>query len=101
MENIALVKQNYKQEKKKLLIMSVFFDFIGMASYILPFIGEFFDVVWAPIAGVLLIKMYKGTTGKIAGFIGFIEEIIPGLDFIPTFTISWFYTYIIQGKENP
>jgi hypothetical protein len=99
MENKNIVQ--YTNEKTKLLIMSLFFDLIGMVSYLIPFLGEFFDVIWAPIAGVLLAKMYKGTTGKIAGIIGFIEEIIPGLDFIPTFTITWFYTFYIQGKQNP
>jgi len=44
--------------------------------------------------------MYKGTEGKVAGVISFIEEIVPGLDIIPTFTIMWFYTYVIK-KEVP
>ena len=32
--------------------------------------------------------------------ISFIEEIIPFSDFIPTFTIMWFYTYLFHKKEN-
>jgi hypothetical protein len=93
MENKNLIVQTTENGKIELLLMSVFFDLIGF----IPFI----DFIWAPIAGVLLTKMYKGTTGKVAGIIGFIEELIPGTDFIPTFTITWFYTYIIQGKQNP
>ena len=42
--------------------------------------------------------MYEGTKGKIAGIVSFLEEILP-LDIIPTFTIMWVYTYIVQ-KEN-
>jgi hypothetical protein len=43
-------------------------------------------------------KMYKGTSGKIAGIISFLEEILP-LDIIPTFTIMWIYTYLIKKEE--
>jgi hypothetical protein len=32
--------------------------------------------------------MYKGNKGKIAGIISFLEEIIPFLDVIPSFTIT-------------
>jgi hypothetical protein len=97
------VTVQYQDEnlKTKQLIMSLFFDFIGMLSYLIPLFGEAIDVFWAPIAALMLIKMYKGSTGKVAGIIGFIEEFIPGLDFIPTFTITWFYTYKIKGKQNP
>lgn len=87
--------------KSKHLVMSLILDLIGMMTYLVPWFGELADFAWAPISGMILIKMYKGNTGKIAGIIGFIEEIIPGLDFIPTFTITWFYTYMIQGKNNP
>ena len=44
--------------------------------------------------------MYKGTVGKVAGIFGFLEEIIPMLDFIPTFTITWVYTYIIKQDDK-
>jgi hypothetical protein len=44
--------------------------------------------------------MYKGTVGKVAGIIGFVEELIPMLDFIPTFTLTWLYTYVIDSKKN-
>ena len=45
--------------------------------------------------------MYKGTKGKIAGVVSFIEEAIPGFDIIPTFTIMWFLTYVFQKEEKP
>ena len=38
--------------------------------------------------------MYEGKKGKIAAIIVFIEEIIPGLDVIPTFTLMWLYTFV-------
>jgi len=43
--------------------------------------------------------MYKGVKGKIAGIISFLEEINPFTDVIPTFTIMWIYTNIIQKKS--
>lgn len=44
-------------------------------------------------------RMYKGKVGQGAGLFTFLEEIIPGLDIIPTFTIMWFYTYVF--KKSP
>ncbi|MFY7811515.1 MAG: hypothetical protein ACOVQ2_07280 [Flavobacterium sp.] len=93
MENKNLILYTSVNEKIKLLILSLLLDLIGM----IPFI----DIVWAPISVFLLSKMYKGTTGKVAGIVGFIEELLPGTDFVPTFTITWIYTYIIHGKQNP
>lgn len=88
-----------KSDKKTKLLLSLIFDGIGMLSYVAPIFGEVVDVVWAPISGVLLMLMYKGTVGKIAGLFGTIEELIPFTDVIPTFTITWFYTYIIRREE--
>jgi hypothetical protein len=45
--------------------------------------------------------MYKGTTGKVAGVITFIEEAFPFFDIIPTFTIMWVYTYVFEKKKEP
>src|SRR5690606_41084150 len=58
---------------------------LGMATFVVPFLGETFDVIWAPIAGLLLNRMYKGTVGKVGGVIVFIEELLPRIDVIPTF----------------
>ena len=70
-----------------------------MLSFTVPFIGEFSDVIWAPLAGFLMTWMYKGTIGKVGGTIAFLEEILPFTDFIPTFTLTWIYTYLIK-KQN-
>lgn len=89
-----------KSDKKTKLILSLIFDGIGMFTYLVPIFGEAIDVVWAPISGILLMLMYKGTVGKIAGLFGTIEELIPFTDMIPTFTITWFYTYIIRREQE-
>ncbi|WP_367754378.1 hypothetical protein [Flavobacterium sp. WC2430] len=85
--------------KTKNLILGILFDGIGMLSFTVPTIGEFSDVIWAPIAGFLMTQMYKGTVGKVAGVIAFLEEIIPFTDIIPSFTLTWIYNYWIKKRE--
>lgn len=80
----------------KKLLLCLLFDGIGMLSFAIPFIGEFSDIIWAPIAGWLMTRLYKGKIGQGAGIITFIEEIVPGLDVIPTFTLMWVYTYVFK-----
>ncbi len=56
----------------------------------LPFFGEAEDVLWAPLSGVIFYCMFGKRFGAAGGIFSFLEEISPGLDFIPTFTIAWF-----------
>ena len=88
-----------KKDKYKKLALGILFDAIGMASFTLPFIGEFGDVIWAPLSALIMTRMYKGKTGKIAGLASFVEEILPGLDIIPTFTLTWIYQYVLKGRK--
>ena len=85
--------------KTRDLILGILFDGIGMLSFTVPFIGEFSDVIWAPLAGFLMTWMYKGTIGKVGGVVTFLEEILPFSDFIPTFTLTWIYNYVIKNKN--
>jgi hypothetical protein len=89
-----------KKKKYKQLLIGLLFDGIGMLSFMIPGIGEFADLIWAPLAGWLMTRMYKGNPGKIAGFIAFVEEIIPGLDIIPSFTLMWLYTYVFKREKK-
>jgi hypothetical protein len=81
------------------LILSIALDLIGMLSYAIPVIAEFTDIIWAPISAFILSMMYKGSIGKIGGIVSFIEEIVPGLDFIPTFTLTWMYENYISKRN--
>ena len=90
----------FKDKKYKQLLMGLLFDGIGMLSFAIPFIGEFSDIVWAPLSGWLMTRMYKGKLGQAAGIFTFIEEIIPGFDFIPSFTLMWFYTYVFKVAKK-
>lgn len=83
--------------KYKLLFWGILFDIIGTLSFVIPYVGEFSDVIWAPVSAYLIMKMYKGTDGKVAGFISFVEEMgIFGTDLIPTFTLTWIYRFLIK-----
>ena len=76
------------------LLLSILLDVIGYVT-IIPI-----DIAWAPISGFIMTRMYKGSKGKIAGIISFLEEIIPFIDIFPTFTIMWVYTYLISNDKN-
>lgn len=87
------------ETKQSKLIFGILFDLVGMLSYAVPFIAELTDLVWAPITLYLMTKMYPGKAGVAAGIFSAIEELTPGLDIIPTFTITWLYTYVINPEK--
>lgn len=62
-----------------------------MMSLILPALGEWGDVIWAPVSGVLIASLFPKRK-KIALF-GFVEEILPFTDFIPTAYLAWRQEY--------
>ena len=96
-KNDVTVDDNLKNKK---LVLGIVFDAIGMLSFTIPGIGEFGDVVWAPLAGFLMTRMYEGRVGKAAGILTFFEEILPFTDVIPSFTLTWIYTYFIKKDKN-
>jgi hypothetical protein len=65
-------------------------DFLGYATYAIPVLGEAADFIWAPISGLIFFVTFGGWKGALGGVGNFIEEILPGTDFIPSFTIMWF-----------
>lgn len=67
----------------------ILMDLIGMSSYFFPGMGEFVDVVWAPISAYIFLKLFGGRLGMIGSVLNFIEEIVPFTDVIPSFTIAW------------
>lgn len=89
-----------KDKKIRNLFLGLLFDALGMLSFVIPGIGEFSDIIWAPLSAWLMTRMYKGKIGQAAGMVTFVEELIPGTDFIPSFTIMWLYTYVITGNKK-
>jgi hypothetical protein len=72
------------------LIFCLLMDAIGYATYAVPFLGEFGDIIWAPISALIFYRTFGGWKGAFGGMFNFIEELLPGFDFIPSFTIMWF-----------
>jgi hypothetical protein len=89
-----------KNKKIRNLFLGILFDAIGLVSFVIPGIGEFSDIIWAPISAWLMTRLYKGRIGQAAGMVTFVEELIPGSDFIPTFTIMWLYTYVFKKQKE-
>lgn len=80
------------------LVFCILMDLIGLASYALPGLGEFGDILWAPISALIFFRTFGGTKGMLGGMFNFVEELLPGFDFIPTFTIMYFLS---RKKEAP
>ena len=76
-----------KQKPLPSLVFCLVMDLLGYATYALPLFGEIGDIFWAPVSAFIFWKVFGGWKG--AAF-NFMEELLPGLDFIPTFTITWF-----------
>ena len=77
-------------KKQPSLIFCILMDVAGYATYAVPGLGEFADILWAPISSIIFMRTFGGWKGALGGVGNFIEEILPGMDFIPSFTIMWF-----------
>jgi hypothetical protein len=75
-------------------------DLIGCASYGLPFLGEVLDVIWAPISAIIFYFTFRGRIGVMGAIFDFTEEILPGTDIIPSFTIAWFLLQAQRSKTQ-
>lgn len=88
------------EDRVRKLLLGILLDGIGMISFTIPLLGEFSDVIWAPIAAFIMARMYKGRVGRVAGILTFIEEALPFTDFVPSFTLTWIYTYYFQKNSD-
>lgn len=80
----------------KKLVLSMLCDALGYVSLVFPP----FDVIWAPLSAYLMTKLYKGKEGKVAAVISFIEEALPFLDVVPTFSLMWLYTFVFKSENT-
>jgi hypothetical protein len=92
--------QRLEQRPLPSLVSCLVMDFLGSATYAVPFLGEFLDVLWAPISAIVFFRMFGVRKGLFGGMFNFFEELMPGLDFIPTFTITWLIQYYRRQKES-
>lgn len=82
------------------LVFCILMDLIGYATYAVPFFGEVGDILWAPLSGMIFLITFGGWKGALGGIGNFIEELLPGTDFIPSFTIMWFIQYSNAKKKK-
>jgi hypothetical protein len=54
------------------LFISLLIDAVGSSSYLLPGVGEAFDVGWAPVQTILIMAMYDESTPNLK-YVSFIE----------------------------
>ena len=87
-------------KRKPSLLFCVVMDLVGYASYAIPGLGEFADIIWAPVSGIIFYVTFGGWRGAFGGLFNFVEELLPGTDFIPSFTIIWFFQYAAGKKSN-
>lgn len=80
------------------LFLCILLDLVGYMSFTIPFIGEFSDVIWAPLSAMIYYRLFGGKMGVFGGAFSFLEELIPFTDVIPTFSISWFIRYKSMAK---
>lgn len=88
-------------KKQPTLFFCILMDLVGYASYAIPFLGEFADILWAPVSAIIFYKTFGGWKGAVGGLFNFVEELLPGMDFIPVFTITWISKYFSGKQQMP
>ena len=88
-------------QKTPTLIFCIVMDVIGYATYAVPVLGELGDIFWAPLSALIFFKTFGGWKGAFGGIFNFVEEILPGMDFIPTFTITWIWQALRKPQNRP
>lgn len=73
-------------------------DLLGSATYLFPGIGEWYDLIWAPISAYIFMRSFGGKIGHYGGLINFAEEFLPFTDFIPTYTLGFLYNHFIKKR---
>ncbi len=96
-KNDVELNEKFAERRKFDLLASLAIDALGMSTYLLPALGETFDLALAPVIAALIYAVHRTSFG--AAF-GFIEEILPFTDIIPSATILWAYRYIFKKKDT-
>ena len=86
------------KRKQPSLLFCIMMDLIGYMTYSIPFLGELGDVLWAPVSGLIFYTSFGSWRGALGGVFNFMEELLPGTDYIPSFTLMWFLQNM--GKKD-
>ena len=100
---VALAQTILPQDMIGRLVVSLIIDFIGSSSYLVPVVGESFDLAWAPIQTILIMAMYDECMPSLK-YVSFLEEIIPFTDLLPSATLGWVRQFtpalLEEGKKR-
>lgn len=89
------------KRKTPSLTFCIIMDLMGYMSFAVPVVGEITDIIWAPVSALVFFFAFgRKKFGLNGAVFSFIEEIMPGLDFIPTFTIAWFVKQATASKAS-
>ncbi|KAL9188759.1 hypothetical protein ACHAXT_007137 [Thalassiosira profunda] len=80
------------------LFLCVCIDILGSANEAIPLVGELVDVVYAPIAALLLRQLFAGS--NIVFLLEFTEEILPFTDILPLATICHFLAWKTSSQHR-
>ena len=76
-------------------------DAIGCIPFLaVPFLGEAFDIVWAPISAIIFYFAFGGRKAAYGAAFSLVEEMVPFVNFIPTFTIAWLWQRFVNKPAN-
>jgi hypothetical protein len=82
------------------LWISLIIDLVGSSSYLLPVVGEGFDLAWAPAQTIMIMAMYDATSPNLK-YLSFLEEALPFTDIVPSASIGWACEFLpIMWREH-
>ena len=87
--------------KQPSLLFCILMDMVGYATYSIPVLGEFADLLWAPVSAMIFFASFGSWKGALGGVFNFVEELLPGTDFVPSFTLMWFIQHMQQRDKIP
>lgn len=94
------IERDYQNDKYLRLAAAIALDVVGMLTFLVPALGEFGDLIWAPIAAAASLALFGGRTGIVGGAFTFVEEVLPGTDVVPSLTLTWVYKYVVRGEAS-
>lgn len=81
------------------LVFCILMDLVGYITYSIPILGELGDLLWAPVSALVFFYTFGSWKGVLGGMFNFLEELLPGTDFIPSFTLMWFMQRLGAKKQ--
>jgi hypothetical protein len=92
--------KTFKGHKWQSLFIGILMDAGGLVTFLIPVLGEWLDVIWAPFSAFVMSKMYAKTHGNWSSWLAFAEEALPWADFVPSFTLMWLYAFVFKAKKT-